>query len=93
MPDKELKTTPARLHGLHLEGRERLSVIGVEDVAGFDESTVLLRTAVGDLCIRGQELHVERIDLDAGQLELRGQIRELSYDEPSQGGFLSRLFG
>ena len=93
MPKDELKTVPARLHGLHLEGRERLSIIGVEDVSGFDENTVLLRTTAGELSIRGQELHVERIDLDAGQLELRGQIQELSYDEPAQGGLLSRLFG
>jgi hypothetical protein len=36
---------------------------------------------------------VERIDLDAGQLELRGQVQELRYDEPARGGLLSRLFG
>ncbi len=93
MPDKELKKTLARPHGLHLEGREKLSVIGVEDVSGFDESTVLLQTGLGELCIRGEELHIERIDLDAGQLELRGHIQELSYDEPARGGLLSRLFG
>ena len=93
MPYEELKKTPNRPHGLHLEGRERLSVLGVEDVSGFDENTVLLRTVAGELSIRGQELHIERIDLDAGQLELRGHIQELSYDEPAQGGFLSRLFG
>lgn len=93
MPKEELKKLPAGPHGLQLEGREKLSVRGVEDVSGFDESTVLLRTSAGELCIRGQELHIERIDLDAGQLELRGKIQELSYDEPAQGGFFSRLFG
>lgn len=92
MPKEELKTALARPHGLHLEGRERLSVMGVEDVAGFDENTVLLQTGQGELCIRGQELHIERIDLDAGQLELRGHIQELSYDEPARGGLLSRIF-
>jgi sporulation protein YabP len=93
MPDKEQNRAPARLHGLHLEGRERLSVVGVQDVSGFDENTVLLQTELGELCIRGEELHIERIDLDAGALELRGHVQELSYDEPAKGGFLSRLFG
>lgn len=93
MPYEELKKTPSTPHGLHLEGRERLSVLGVEDVSGFDENTVLLRTVAGELCIRGRELHIERIDLDAGQLELRGLVQELSYEEPAQAGFLSRLFG
>ena len=85
---------PERLHSLRLEGRGRLSVTGVEDVTGFDESTVVLSTAQGDLCVRGRELHIEKIDLDAGQLELQGQIQELSYDEPAASGSLwTRLFG
>ena len=94
MPKEELMKTPPTPHGLRLEGRERLSVTGVLDVSGFDENTVLLETGMGELCIRGEELHIERIDLDAGQLELHGQIRELSYDEPTATGSLwSRLFG
>lgn len=94
MPYEELKKTGARPHGLQLEGRQKLAVTGVEDVSGFDENTILLRTNQGELCIRGQELHIDRIDLDAGQLAVRGQIQELSYDEPTQGGgLLSRLFG
>lgn len=92
MPDKESNQSPARLHGLQLEGRERLRVLGVEDVSGFDEGTVLLETGLGELCIRGEELHIERIDLESGALELRGRIRELSYDEPARGGLLARLF-
>ncbi len=85
---------PERMHSLRLEGRGRLSVTGVEDVTGFDESTVVLSTAQGDLCVRGRELHIEKIDLDAGQLELQGQIQELSYDEPAASGSLwTRLFG
>ena len=39
-------------------------------------------------------LHIDRIDLSVGQLEVRGKLRELSYEEPtSEGGFWSRLFG
>lgn len=83
---------PPGPHGLRLEGREKLSITGVQDVSGFDESTVLLETGLGELCIRGEELHIERIDLNTGALELQGRIRELSYDEPARGGLLSRLF-
>lgn len=92
MPKEELMKTPPTPHGLRLEGRERLSVTGVLDVSGFDENTVLLETGMGELCIRGEELHIERIDLDAGALELRGTVAELHYDEPVRGGLLSRLF-
>ena len=91
MPKEELMIPPEP-HGLRLEERERLSVTGVTDVSGFDESTVLLETGLGELCVRGEGLHIERIDLEAGALELRGKIRELSYDEPARGGLLARLF-
>jgi len=94
MPYEEKAKIPAKHHSLSLEGRNRLSISGVEDVSGFDESLVVLSTAQGDLNIRGQQLHIERIDLDAGQLELHGHVQELSYDEPSRSGsFWSRLFG
>ena len=83
---------PALPHGLRLEGREKLSVTGVQDVSGFDESTVLLETGLGELCIRGEGLHIERIDLNTGALELQGKVKELSYDEPARGSLLSRLF-
>ena len=84
---------PLTPHGLRLEGREWMAVTGVRDVSGFDENTVLLQTDLGELSIRGEQLHIDRIDLESGNLELRGKVRELSYDEPARGGFLSRLFG
>ena len=55
-------------------------------------STVLLETGLGELCIRGEGLHIERIDLNTGALELQGKVKELSYDEPARGSLLSRLF-
>ena len=81
-------------HTIILEGREKLSISGVTDVQRFDEDQVLLETVRGMLAVRGQGLHIERIDLDAGCLELHGHIQELSYDEPApSGGFWSKLFG
>lgn len=81
-------------HSIKLENRESLSLTGVEDVTGFDEGLIVLSTAQGDLNIRGQQLHIERIDLESGQLEVRGHIQDLSYDESKPAGSLwSRLFG
>ncbi len=93
MPYEEGKAA-ARAHCLNIENRETMSVSGVDDVSGFDENTIILTTSLGDLTIRGEGLHIGRIDLALGQLEVQGHIRELSYDEPSQPGSLwSRLFG
>jgi sporulation protein YabP len=65
---------------------------GVTDVTGFDDTLVLLRTSLGQLSIRGEGLHVERIDLESGELELRGQIRELQYDDRPTGSLWAKLF-
>ena len=78
MAYEESTRVPAKIHSLQLEGREKLSLNGVEDVSGFDESLVVLSTAQGELSIRGEQLHIERIDLQSGTLEVRGHIRELS---------------
>lgn len=92
-PDKTERPDQAHAHSVELENRGRLRVTGVRDVAGFDENAVLLSTALGGLCVRGEGLHIEKIDLEAGRLELRGKLCELSYEEPAGGGFWSRLFG
>ena len=79
---------------LSMENRERLSLSGVEDVMGFDENLVVLQTNLGRLNIRGEKLHIGRIELQAGELELSGRVQELSYDEtPPRAGLWGRLFG
>ena len=81
-------------HSLSLEGRSKMSISGVEDVSGFDENTVILTTSQGELCIRGDSLHIDRIDLDAGQVLINGLVQELKYDEAAPARSIwSRLFG
>ena len=94
MADDPAPQMTAKAHSLELDKREKLSLSGVEDVNGFDENTVVLLTSLGRLTVRGEELHIGRIDLDSGELELSGKIQELSYDElPERGSLWSRLFG
>ena len=87
------KQTPKE-HSLNMLNREKLSLTGVSDVSGFDENVIVLVTSFGPLTVRGEGLHTDRIDLNAGQLEVRGKVSDLSYEEPAhEGGFWSRLFG
>ena len=75
-------------HRLELDGRERLTVSGVEDVARFDETCIVMSTCVGELVVTGEGLHI-------GKLTLDGHIDSVSYEEPAAGraSLLSRLFG
>ncbi|MBD4634755.1 sporulation protein, partial [Xanthomonas citri pv. citri] len=51
-------TVPQTAHRLELEGRESLTVSGVEDVERFDETGIVMSTIVGTLVITGEDLHI-----------------------------------
>lgn len=86
----------AAAHRLELDGRESLTVSGVEEVESFDENTILLTTAQGALEIQGEGLHIEKLSLDGGDLRVEGRVHALLYESEAGrrgGGFLSRLLG
>ena len=92
MPYEELAATG---HRLILEEREHLTVSGVEEVESFDENLIVMDTAQGVLVVRGEDLHIEKLSLDGGDLKVEGTVESLTYEEDrrGKGGFLSRLLG
>ncbi len=66
---------------------------GVEDVERFDENTIVLSTSRGAMVVAGENLHIEKLSLDGGDLKVDGDIDSVSYEEENvaRGGFLSRL--
>ena len=82
-------------HYLHMEGREQLTVAGVEDVDRFDETGIVMTTSAGVLIITGSNLHIGKLSLEGGELHVDGQIDSLAYEDDRRqgGGFFSRLFG
>lgn len=81
-------------HKLSLEGRQKLTLTGVTEVLSFDDTTVLLRTELGDLTVQGTQLQLKTLSLDGGQVAVDGHISLLQYAEPKTGStFLRRLFG
>ncbi len=72
-----------------------MTVTGVTEIDSFDEQSVVLFCETGELAIRGTGLHINRIDVDTGELSLEGErIDGLSYADnlPVRGGILGRLF-
>jgi len=91
----EDKYKPEMPHNIIMEGRERLSISGVEDVESFDEETIVVYTSKGMLIVKGSDLHIEKLSLDGGDLSVEGHIDSLRYEEESSGGgggLISRLF-
>ncbi len=83
-----------KAQNLILENRKRLSVSGVEEVSGFDETFVRLRTVLGELTVYGEELRVEELSVESGELMVSGNVAALEYGETApKRRPLSRLFG
>ena len=47
----------------------------------FDISEVLLETEQGMLTIKGADLHVNRLTLEKGEVDIEGRIDSLAYSE------------
>ena len=90
MEDKNRTVVP---HNIILEGRKVLRMSGVQDVDSFDEQTVIAFTDMGELTVRGEDIHISKLNIDTGELSLEGNFYALSYaDSTKQGGFFSKLF-
>ncbi|MBE5905736.1 MAG: sporulation protein YabP [Lachnospiraceae bacterium] len=84
-------------HRLNLLNRSSLILTGIVDVIRFDLNEVLLETDNGMLTVKGADLHVSRLSLEKGEVDIGGTIDALSYsDAPSfdkkAGGLFGRIF-
>ena len=84
-----------RTHTVTIEGRRRAVITGVEELDSFNEQQIVVFTPSGVLSLEGEDMHIDRLNLDEGQLLVTGDLYGLSYsDEMEQGGggFLSRFW-
>lgn len=90
--------SPARTHKLSMVNRRTCNLSGVNDVLSFDIHEILLETEQGMLMIRGDDLHVSRLTLDKGEVDIDGRLDSFTYSDMSEGGgqkaqsLISRLF-
>ena len=94
---EDLNKINKRAHKLMLTNRRTCTISGVNDVLSFDVNEILLETEQGMLMIKGNELHVSRLSLDKGEVDIDGRIDSLTYSETAGYGakgesILARLF-
>ena len=71
--------TGMRPHRLMMQNRSSLSITGIRDVVSFDENQVILDTDMGLLTMKGKELHVSRLTLEKGEVDVDGTVDSLIY--------------
>ena len=87
----------SKAHKLMLSNRRTGTITGVSDVISFDITEVLLETEQGMLMIKGADLHVNRLTLEKGEIDIEGRIDSLAYSDvnsyQNQGeSLIGRLF-
>lgn len=71
----------AKAHKLLLSNRRTGTISGVTDVISFDIAEILLETEQGMLTIKGADLHVNRLTLEKGEVDIEGRIDSMAYSE------------
>ena len=88
----------AKTHKLVVNNRKTAAVTGVLQVLSFDLNEILLETEQGMLMVKGTDLHVNRLSVEKGEVDLSGSIYSIAYSNISQTAakttesFLSKLF-
>ena len=85
------------VHKLQLTDRREGNITGVKDVQSFDEKEISLVTETGVLLVKGEELHVTRLDLEKQEVDIGGKVDSLIYSQgttKAKGGegVFKRLF-
>lgn len=83
-------------HRITMENRQTGTVTGVLDVQSFNEGEILLDTEAGKLSVKGEGLHVKRLNLEKGEADIEGKIGSFSYlsknTEKKEESLLKRMF-
>ena len=58
-------------HKLVINNRKTSAETGVLDVLSFDLNEILLETEQGMLMVKGKDLHVNRLSVEKGEVDLR----------------------
>lgn len=81
---------------LKLENRNKLQITGVNEVVSFNEQEIFLNTKLGALHIKGDELKMNKLDVQAGEVYIVGNIDSCAYTNNAKlknnDGILAKLF-
>ena len=78
-----------------LENREKLFITGVNDVLSFDDQVVIIETELGLLTIKGENLKINKLNIDTSDGQVEGTINSLIYSQghtKTEGGLLGKIF-
>lgn len=94
-PSKNLRAE--RSHNLIIENRQKMTLTGILNVESFNEQEIILETSLGMLTVKGTSLHMNKLNLESGDLCIDGDVNSCIYSDKQDlktkgAGFFSKLF-
>ncbi len=86
--EKELK----KQQTLSILSREKISADSVRKIKYLSQETVLLATDLGPLVIKGENLFVDTLDSQTGEILIKGKINSVTYLEKDANNKFKRIF-
>ena len=83
---------PLRAHKISLSNRSLGVITGVK-VVSFDLNEIILDTDQGLLMIKGKNLHVKKLLVEKGEVEITGKIDSFLYSNIEEPGKKEGLLG
>ncbi|MBS6628292.1 MAG: sporulation protein YabP [Clostridiales bacterium] len=79
---------------LKIENRQKAELGGISDVEYFNESEISAVSNLGNVLIRGEKLHIDRLSVENETMAVSGTISAVIYSEKSgpKKGFFAKLF-
>lgn len=84
------------VQNLILENKEKLTITGVRDVLSFDDQLVIIDTELGMLTAKGENIKINKLSIDTGDVIIEGEIYSLNYSKDNfdkkQSSLIGKLF-
>ena len=81
---------------LELNDRKKLSITGVIEVVSFEEDKIFLTTTLGNLNIKGNDMKMNKLDVQNGDVIIVGTIISINYTDKdiakNKENILKKLF-
>ncbi len=79
---------------IFIENRAKTRITGVIDVDNFDDFNISVKTDKGYIIIGGEELKINKLDVESGELHIEGKFNSLIYNEnvKNEGSIFNRIF-
>ena len=83
-----------RGHKVVMTDRKNMLVTDVIDVDSFNLTEILLETGQGTILVKGNDIHVKRLNLERGEADIEGKFDSIVYtkDKGKGDSLLKRLF-